>query len=107
MSSMAVPKSGTALDRPGMSLGAPVWNAPAMHKLKAASTQSARTIAVTELTSARSFVCADLSTPSQHAAGSRTERIMMTAESNTGMGVMALSFETERHTYCMYVSIVN
>ena len=41
MSSTAVPKSGTALDRPGMSLGAPVWNAPAIHKLKAASAQSA------------------------------------------------------------------
>src|SRR5262249_22914229 len=90
MISMAVPNSGTALDRPGMSLGAPGWNTPAMHRLKAASAQSASRTPGTERTSARSFDKADLSTPSQHTAGSRTDKSMMTAESNAGMGAMAI-----------------
>src|SRR5262249_48258216 len=99
--SIPVPSSGTALDRPGMSLGAPGWKEPAIHRLKPANAQHANRTAVTELTSVRSFDEADLSTPSQHAAGSRTERIMMTAESNTGMGAMVCP--AANLTYILYV----
>src|SRR5262245_21194780 len=101
MTSIPIPSSGTVLDRPGMSFGAPGWNAPAMHRLKAANAQQASKAAVTKLTSIRSFDEVDLYTPSQQAAGNWTDRIMMTTESNIGLGAIAVLLKPYIHTVCI------